>query len=60
MNTTIRNCARCGGTHEDIEMKTITRPVLICNIMFNYFAMCPNTNEPIVIEVKEKPEPDKM
>lgn len=42
---TVRDCPRCRGTHEHLEVKPLKHPA-----QFTHFAQCPTTNEPIVFD----------
>lgn len=44
----ITNCERCGKTHI-VETRNFTKPIVILGVEFPKFAMCPETNEPIII-----------
>jgi hypothetical protein len=47
---TVTRCVRCGAVHEDLEFKLIdNRPH-----DFTHFAMCPKTQQPIILEVFEQ------
>lgn len=45
----VRNCVRCGGDHDAVEVKPLTRP----SEEWGYWAMCPAVNEPIMMAVEE-------
>lgn len=47
MNYDIRSCARCGGDHDDIAFKMFARPAG----EISHWAMCPKTNEPLLLKV---------
>ena len=54
MRTNIIGCARCGEDHKDLEMEKLTIPIDIPDTNGNkveYWSMCPNLNEPILIIV---------
>jgi len=44
----ITNCKRCGKTHI-VKPRNFTNPIVILDVEFTKFAMCPETNEPILI-----------
>lgn len=44
----IINCARCGNTHEGIEAKKFSN-----HPVFTHFAICPTSNEPILVDADE-------
>lgn len=44
--TTISKCARCGGTHEAVEVKPFTKT---SEFGPTHFVMCPETDEPIMV-----------
>lgn len=48
-STTITGCARCGQTHQNIEVREFTEPA----DKYTHFAICPSTNEPILIYMTE-------
>lgn len=50
--TNISNCARCGGEHERISISKLTRPVECELGIFNYWAPCPASGEPILVSVE--------
>lgn len=49
--TKIDNCARCCQTHLNLEFKEIYNPK-----DYSHFAMCPNTNQPILLSIVDKIE----
>ena len=47
----LKNCARCGGNHPRIEFTKLKTPIIFGDNdehTFNYWALCPETNEPIL------------
>lgn len=58
MRTTIRLCARCGGTHENLELRKIEPPIIIkisvFRKYFNYWGLCPVTKSPVLVNVTNK------
>lgn len=56
----IRNCARCGGDHEDLKFKKFEQPVSCrasdCSYEFGGWAVCPELEEPILVSVEETGE----
>lgn len=53
----VQNCSRCGGLHLEIVAKKLLHPVKIDengeNISYNYWAMCPVSFDPILVQVKK-------
>lgn len=47
--TTIKGCARCGQTHQNIEIREFS----YWAGEYTHFAICPSTNEPILIYMTE-------
>lgn len=52
MKVKISNCARCGGTHEDLEFAELSRPMV--EAKHTHWAMCPTVNEPIMLRIVEE------
>ncbi len=51
--TTIANCARCGGLHNDLAFSPFTnRPP-----RYTHFAACPENGEPILLLIEPDDEP---
>jgi hypothetical protein len=48
--TTITGCARCGQEHKNILVAKFGRPAG----QYQWWAICPNTGEPIMIEIIRK------
>lgn len=48
-NTDIRNCARCGGNHEDLLFWKLRAPCL----EYQYWCPCPDNGEPILLHRDE-------
>lgn len=51
----ISNCARCGQTHDDLELKPLSN-----HPTFTHFTTCPILNEPVLIQVDEKDDADEI
>ncbi len=52
----LNGCARCNGIHVDIDFKMFTfYPQFAGNdgAMFTHWAMCPETNEPILMRIEQ-------
>lgn len=52
----IENCARCGGTHDNLVAKPFEIPVkseCAADIEFTHWTMCPATQDPILIAVTD-------
>lgn len=61
-NYDIRDCARCGQDHEQLEFKSLTRPVEYHGeSIYQLWALCPVSGEPILmrVEVERKLYPDE-
>jgi hypothetical protein len=57
MRVKIAGCGRCGDTHEDIEANPFTYVpgnTLMFGQPITHFAICPETQEPILIQVNEE------
>ena len=53
IKTNLSNCARCGKSHKDIEFLKFKKKA----DDYTHWAMCPNTDEPIlcvVMKMKDK------
>jgi hypothetical protein len=48
--TIIENCCRCKGTHE-VKVYKFTIPMVIKDEIFDFWAVCPKTEEPILIKI---------
>ncbi len=48
LRITISGCARCGGTHKDLQFKEFTNPIG----KYRYFTTCPTLKEPILMGIK--------
>jgi len=44
MKTSISNCVRCGGAHENVELKPMTN-----GGKYTHYSTCPSTGEPILV-----------
>jgi len=52
---TIRNCARCQGTHENVMFeKLVGEPIDGVEGDYTHWAMCPEKMQPIVLAVLPK------
>jgi len=43
----LSNCARCGGAHEQLEVKPLDNPP----DRYTHFAMCPISQQPIMVKI---------
>ena len=52
MKVDITKCSRCGGDHNDLDAMSLTNPIVILNGggIINYWAICPDLEEPILIQ----------
>ena len=48
------NCPRCGTSH-NIEVYKLTKPSTMGSIFYDRFAICKNTNEPILLARSNNP-----
>lgn len=48
-------CCRCGGPHEGLRLKKLSRPSSIGILVFTHWAMCPIAGEPILVAFAETP-----
>jgi hypothetical protein len=48
--SSIKNCARCGGNHEDLVFNKLRRPTQTPE-KWSHWASCPKTKEPILLRV---------
>lgn len=48
MKISIERCARCGRNHKWLSIRKFRRPPPDAT----YFAICPNTKEPILVKVE--------
>jgi hypothetical protein len=61
VTTTVKKCARCHGNHQDLAFHKLTHPMVVDfeidgfegKRTYHYWAMCPEKNEPILMEVSE-------
>ena len=53
---TFNRCARCGGEHEAIEVKALTRP----GEPYTHWATCPANGEPILVAFIPDDEMDEF
>src|SRR5690606_12126157 len=51
----ISKCARCGQTHDDLELKHLSN-----NPTYTHLTTCPMSNEPVLIQVDEKDDADEI
>ena len=49
MILTIQQCARCGGSHPNLDFKAFASP----NPTYKWWALCPKTKEPILLREAE-------
>ena len=53
------NCARCEGTHKNLNFKKFLNPIKIINnfdsleIVYTHFCLCPKNKQPILLKVDE-------
>lgn len=47
----VRNCARCGGDHNEIQWEKLERPILdeADGIEWTHWAPCPKNGQPILM-----------
>ena len=62
ITTTIRNCARCGGTHQGLEFKPFTRHPSRDALgesfpIYTHWAMCPDIKEPVLMYMTDTDRP---
>lgn len=51
----VKSCARCGNNHL-VPFNKFEEPAEIGERVFQYWGMCPNTMDPILLQVKENTE----
>lgn len=59
ITTTIKNCARCQGDHSELVFSKLSHPMVVefevdgleGKRTYHYWAMCPDKQEPILMEV---------
>jgi hypothetical protein len=51
ITTDVKNCARCGGAHNALEFAPLSNPP----DDITHWALCPTTQEPILLTVTEAP-----
>ncbi|HSY51173.1 MAG TPA: hypothetical protein VLC46_20370 [Thermoanaerobaculia bacterium] len=49
----VSHCARCGEDHKSLEFFQRSRPIQIGNLLFRYWALCPNTDRAINMRMVE-------
>lgn len=50
----IKNCARCGKDHKELSFYKFINPIEDSDgTIWNYWILCPNTGEPILMKVIE-------
>lgn len=52
----IVNCARCGGSHDEIEatqFRTPFAPPEAAPVVWTHWALCPTSGDPILFQVAE-------
>jgi len=58
ITTTVLHCARCGENHEDLLFSLFTNPIEDSDgTVWAYWAMCPITDEPILLRTTDNLEP---
>ena len=50
------NCSRCDGSHDDVMFQPFTKP----SDAYTHWAMCPTTNEPIVMSLGRPSEASEL
>lgn len=50
ITTTVSDCARCNGTHENLEFKPLTNHP-IDGFTFTHWAICPTMDEPLLLKL---------
>lgn len=53
----IEHCARCGGTHDDIDFKSLAQPFSppeAAPVVWSKWAPCPANGEPIMMSVVDR------
>lgn len=53
-NSNIRNCARCGKNHTQLQFQEFKQPVKDKDGDWNYWAICPSSLDPILLRTQEK------
>ena len=53
---TVGRCARCDGDHPDLAVTKFVQSVVISGRTFDYWAPCPTTGGPILVEVAPMPD----
>jgi hypothetical protein len=48
----IKDCARCGLNHPALEVRRFERPVVTDGMLYEHWAMCPATEEPLLVHVE--------
>jgi ribosomal protein S27AE len=54
MKTDVKECARCGQDHAGITFTELINPGLV-----SHFAMCPVTNQPILMAIHDESEEEE-
>ncbi len=49
----IENCARCGGTHENIVFMGLAQPITVGAKLYAHWAPCPTNGEPIINRISD-------
>ena len=49
--TEIKKCSRCGGDHAEVAVRAFRLP----NKGADFWMQCPETGEPILLDLKRKP-----
>ncbi len=52
----VKQCARCSQDHDQLKFNLFISPILDSNFsVWNYWALCPVTQEPILLRIQERP-----
>ena len=58
--TSVKHCARCGGNHDDVLFRQLSRPVVVSgeerDTELTHWAPCPVNGDPILLRVVSTPE----
>jgi len=50
----LESCSRCGENHSNLDFKKLGNPIIVGDnkeYEFNYWGICPNTNEPVLMKI---------
>ena len=53
ITVTLDGCARCGHEHTS-EYKRFKNPIVIGNLVYTYWSLCPNTGEPKILMIPDE------